>query len=72
MGSKMSDERTVPLCVIHHRALHDDGAEEIWWVERGIDAKGEALRLWHHSHAADPEATTSVPLQAANGTADGE
>jgi hypothetical protein len=27
MGSKVSDEWTVPLCFLHHRALHDAGNE---------------------------------------------
>ena len=42
MGSKVSDEWTVPLCPIHHRALHDNGAEEEWWRVKGIDARAEA------------------------------
>jgi DNA recombination protein Rad52 len=46
LASKPSDEWTVPLCLLHHRALHDVGAEETWWEEHGIDAKGEAQRLW--------------------------
>jgi hypothetical protein len=58
MGSKVSDEWTIPLCVLHHRALHDIGSEEAWWEERGIDAK--AKRLWRESQAgqsADPAAS---------------
>jgi DNA recombination protein Rad52 len=46
LGSKPSDEWTVPLCPIHHRALHDAGREEQWWQINGIDAKAEAERLW--------------------------
>jgi hypothetical protein len=46
LSSKPSDEWTVPLCLLHHRALHDVGAEETWWVDQGIDAKSEAERLW--------------------------
>ena len=49
MGSKVSDEWTIPLCVLHHRALQDVGSEEAWWAERGIDAKTEAERLWQES-----------------------
>jgi DNA recombination protein Rad52 len=51
MGSKVSDEWTIPLCVTHHRALHDVGSEEAWWAERGIGAKAEAERLWQQSQA---------------------
>jgi hypothetical protein len=50
MGNKVSDEWAVPLCFTHHRALHTVGNEEAWWVEKGIDAKAEALRLWRQSH----------------------
>ena len=61
MGSKVSDEFTVPLCAIHHRALHDDGPEEKWWQERGIDPLKEAERLWRESHgAADPNADSGA------------
>lgn len=31
MGRKVGDQWTVPLCAIHHRALHDVGSEERWW-----------------------------------------
>jgi hypothetical protein len=52
MGSKVSDEWTIPLCVTHHRALHDVGSEEAWWAERGIDVKAEAKRLWREGQAS--------------------
>jgi DNA recombination protein Rad52 len=54
MGSKVSDEWTVPLCLLHHRALHDVGSEEKWWAEQGIDAKAEAERLWREREASPP------------------
>jgi DNA recombination protein Rad52 len=50
LGSKVSDEWTVPLCFIHHRALHDAGDEELWWQVHGINAKAEAERLWRTTH----------------------
>jgi hypothetical protein len=50
MGSKVSDEWTVPLCFLHHRALHDVGSEEAWWSEKGIDPEREATKLWGESH----------------------
>jgi hypothetical protein len=53
LGSKPSDEWTVPLCPIHHRSLHDAGREEQWWRVTGVDAKAEAQRLWHTMHAPD-------------------
>jgi DNA recombination protein Rad52 len=49
MGRKVSDEWTLPLCALHHRALHDAGNEERWWDEHRIDAKTEAGALWQRS-----------------------
>jgi DNA recombination protein Rad52 len=60
MASKVSDEWTIPLCVTHHRALHDVGSEEAWWAERGIDAKAEAERLWQQSQTAASAGTTAI------------
>ncbi|HYL33447.1 MAG TPA: Rad52/Rad22 family DNA repair protein [Stellaceae bacterium] len=54
LGSKPSDEWTVPLCPIHHRSLHDASREEEWWQAKGIDAKAEAERLWQTTHAPAP------------------
>ena len=62
LGSKVSDEFIVPLCAIHHRALHDDGPEEKWWEERGIDPLKEAERLWNESHQNPPAAFEPLPL----------
>ncbi len=55
MGSKVSDEWTVPLCFLHHRALHDVGSEEAWWSEKGIDPKHEATKLWEEVHQPNVE-----------------
>jgi hypothetical protein len=55
MSNKVSDEWAVPLCFTHHRALHTVGNEEAWWIEKGVDAKAEALRLWRQGHGiAEP------------------
>jgi hypothetical protein len=66
MGSKVSDEFTVPLCALHHRAIHDDGPEEKWWQERGIDPLKEAERLWRESHGSRQQdgATDGAALPA--------
>ena len=37
LGRKASDEFTVPLCRIHHRALHRAVDERAWWQQAGID-----------------------------------
>ncbi|HEV2161863.1 MAG TPA: DUF968 domain-containing protein, partial [Stellaceae bacterium] len=66
LGSKPSDEWTVPLCPIHHRSLHDAGREEEWWQAKEIDAKAEAERLWTETHQptepSAPAAVTVSPL----------
>jgi Rad52/22 family double-strand break repair protein len=43
---KVSDEFTVPLCAIHHRANHTTGDERRWWQERKIDPLVVAQELW--------------------------
>jgi DNA recombination protein Rad52 len=50
MGKKVSDEWVVPLCTIHHRAIHKVGSEEAWWQEHHIDALTEAEKLWRVTH----------------------
>jgi DNA recombination protein Rad52 len=50
MGRKVSDEWVVPLCYIHHRALHERGDEKAWWEQNKIDPIEEAERLWEDSH----------------------
>jgi len=59
LGSKVSDEWVVPLCNLHHRALHDGGNEEAWWAEHKIDAASEAARLWSQQHAPSTSILTS-------------
>jgi len=49
IGRKSSDEFTVPLCRIHHRALHRSGDEQAWWKEIGIDPRKVARALWKTS-----------------------
>ena len=49
VGRKVSDEWVVPLCVAHHRSLHNDGNEESWWRTHGIDPIEIAERLWHEN-----------------------
>ena len=53
MSRKVSDEWTVPLCAIHHRALHDCGGEQKWWVQWNIDPLKEAQLLWQSGRGRD-------------------
>jgi hypothetical protein len=50
LASKVSDEFAVPLCRIHHRALHRVGDERAWWKKAGIDPISVARGLWNESH----------------------
>ncbi len=51
LGRKVSNEWSVPLCLTHHRALHDSGDEESWWQERHLDPIDVARRLWREAKA---------------------
>ncbi len=53
MGSKVSDEWTVPLCATHHRALHTVGDEAKWWKERGMNPMMYAEQLWRARRGED-------------------
>jgi hypothetical protein len=59
LGSKVSDEFTVPLCRGHHREVHRCGDEAAWWGKTGIDAAAAARVLWLKTH----------PLSSAPGVA---
>jgi hypothetical protein len=46
LGRKVSDECVVPLCRIHHRAVHRVSDEQVWWTQQGIDPVVVARSLW--------------------------
>jgi hypothetical protein len=46
MAKKPSDALVVPLCSLHHRALHDSGSEQQWWKAHAIDPLPVAEKLW--------------------------
>jgi hypothetical protein len=46
LGCRVSDEFTVPLCRLHHRALHRRGDEAAWWAEHQVDPLAIAENLW--------------------------
>jgi hypothetical protein len=52
LGRRVSDEFTVPLCRVHHRELHHEGDEQVWWNRRNIDPMPVALRFWRHTQGA--------------------
>jgi hypothetical protein len=46
LGRRVSDEFTVPLCRLHHRALHRRGDEAAWWAEQQVEPRAVAQKLW--------------------------
>jgi ERF superfamily len=46
LGRKASDEFAVPLCRVHHRAVHRARDERAWWQTTGIDPLKVARKLW--------------------------
>jgi hypothetical protein len=46
LGRKASDEFAVPLCRVHHRAVHRARDERAWWQVAGIDPIKVARKLW--------------------------
>lgn len=61
LGLKVSDEFTVPLCRIHHRALHVRADEVAWWQEQKINPLEVARRLWADSRGTTPADRGAVP-----------
>jgi ERF superfamily len=53
LGRKASDEFTVPLCRVHHRAAHRAGDERAWWKAAGIDPLKFARRLWKRTRVKE-------------------
>ena len=49
LGRKASDEFAVPLCRVHHRAVHRAGNERAWWKQTSIDPLKIARKLWKHT-----------------------
>jgi DNA recombination protein Rad52 len=62
MGLKVSDEFTVPLCALHHDALHRTGDERAWWARHGIpDPLQIAAKLWAASRLGEEAAREPSP-----------
>jgi hypothetical protein len=68
LGRKPSDEFAVPLCRVHHRAVHRARDERAWWQATGIDPIKIARTLWKDTRIdegrIEPEGT---PQAAAAG-----
>ena len=79
LALKVSDEFTVPLCTVHHDALHRTGDERAWWARHGIiDPLKIAGRLWAASRLSppgddsEPEVLQPPATEPANGQPAGD
>jgi hypothetical protein len=68
LGRKASDEFTVPLCRVHHRAVHRAGDERAWWKESGIDPIKVASKLWKRTRANEGRIGPDRTRHAADST----
>ena len=53
LGRKASDEFAVPLCRVHHRAVHRARDERAWWQTTGIDPLKVARKLWKQTRVTE-------------------
>jgi hypothetical protein len=63
LGRKSSDEFAVPLCRIHHRAVHLAGDERAWWKSVGIDPVKIARKLWKDTRGSRGQDRPTVSRQ---------
>jgi hypothetical protein len=69
MARKVSDEWTVPVCFLHHWALHAAGSEQDWWSQQKIDPLIVAQHLWAESrHGAEPDSEIGNGTERATGS----
>jgi Rad52/22 family double-strand break repair protein/Protein of unknown function (DUF968) len=61
LGMKVSDEFTVPLCFLHHDALHQAGNERAWWEACKIDPLPIAADLWASTRGAHDNTEPTSP-----------
>jgi hypothetical protein len=65
LGRKASDEFAVPLCRVHHRAVHRARDERAWWQAAGIDPIKIARKLWKQTRIEEGRIEPDAPPQAA-------
>jgi hypothetical protein len=68
LGRKASDEFAVPLCRVHHRAVHRAGDERAWWKQAGIDPIKIAGKLWKHTRTNEGRIDPHRKVHAADST----
>ena len=71
LSLKVSDEYTVPLCVLHHNELHAGHNEASWWRSQGIEPLVHARALWLVTAGLAPstEESAAKTPEADSGTA---
>jgi hypothetical protein len=76
LGRKASDEFAVPLCRVHHRAVHRARDERAWWQATGIDPIKIARKLWKNTRIdegrVEPGRTLSAAAEDRTTQADGD
>jgi hypothetical protein len=65
LGRKASDEFAVPLCRVHHRAVHRARDERAWWQLAGIDPIKVARNLWKDTRIDEGRIEPDRTAQAA-------
>ncbi len=64
LGSKVSDEFTVPLCRKHHQQPHHHGNELAWWANMQVAPIEIAKDLWLLSHQISSSETGAQTARA--------
>jgi hypothetical protein len=64
LGRKVSDEFAVPLCRVHHRALHRTGDERAWWTAASIDPTKTARNLWRQTRGTQKDQRAERPAKS--------
>jgi hypothetical protein len=76
LGRKASDEFAVPLCRVHHRAVHRARDEQAWWQATGIDPIQVARKLWNDARIdegrIEPERVPQAAASDRNSTPAGD
>jgi hypothetical protein len=65
LGRKASDEFAVPLCRVHHRAVHRARDEQAWWQASSIDPIQVARKLWKDTRINEGRVEPEGVLQTA-------
>jgi hypothetical protein len=76
LGRRASDEFAVPLCRVHHRAVHRARDERTWWRAAGVDPDPVARKLWKDTRIdegrLEPSSTAQGPASNRTSKPDGD